>query len=102
MITANVAYEQTLALIEEDAKALDARLDRYLNNNVEARIKEAIERRQMGCEICIPESLKIHTDKIADKIQQYGFTTMTTHGAENYICIRWGHDNEDEKNKKGA
>lgn len=97
MITANVAYEQTRTLIEEDAKALEERIDRYLDNNVEMQIKEAIEKRQMCCEIGIPEPLRTHTDKIADKIQSYGYTTMTTYGIKNYICIRWAQAKENEK-----
>lgn len=97
MITANEAYGQTRTLIEEDAKALEERIDRYLDTNVEAQIKEAIEKRQMTCEIGIPEGLRTHTDKIADKLQKYGYTTMTTYGIKNYICIRWAHIIENEK-----
>lgn len=97
MITANVAYEQTIALVEEDAKALEKRIDRYLDNNVEWQINDAIEHRKMYCGISIPDALTNYTDKIAEKIQKYGFTTMTTYGVRNYICIRWEHINETEK-----
>lgn len=98
MITANVAFAQTTALMEEDAKILENKINHYLDHDVQDKIQKAITDRQLCCGIEIPDCLKPCTEMIADKIREHGFVAAVTHGWKNNICIGWAHINKEENN----
>lgn len=89
MIKAIEALEKTKANIKTDNEAKMTAIQKFLDEECDTAIREAINQRVFCTYVQIPSSLASYYPIITNLLVDNGYRTKVTHGAEPYILITW-------------
>lgn len=89
MIKATEALEKTKANIKVDNETRMATIQKFLDEECDTAIHDAIEHRQFCTYVQIPSSLANYYSVIANLLLDNGYQTKATLGTEPHILIMW-------------
>lgn len=89
MIKATEALEKTNANIKADQEAKMTAIQKFLDEECDTAIRNAIDQRQYYISVEVPSSIASYIPIIINLLLENGYQAKTKYGAKHYVLIMW-------------